>query len=220
MLSVRCQALGRMAYKQVSPFACCLDAIRQPLLALVVGELHELFVFRIITSGSPDSRPVGFQSQMFWALVFLMQILKKKKKSRCPMQGSNPLHLKESPGFGFSLCCGWCQPGMWFTAGLCSSLSYPDLMWFVFCLSNVALSFSQPSGFVFLGGNCCFCSCRLTCPWGQVSSGSNQVAVLNSMAVYLDICLLCHDFSPHIYTLLSGMFIRLGTSMLFLQLSS
>jgi len=51
-----------MAYKQVSPFACCLDAIRQPLLALVVGELHELFVFRIITSGSPDSRPVGFQS--------------------------------------------------------------------------------------------------------------------------------------------------------------
>lgn len=62
MLSVRCQALGRMAYKQVSPFACCLDAIRQPLLALVVGELHELFVFRIIMSGSPDSRPVGFQS--------------------------------------------------------------------------------------------------------------------------------------------------------------
>lgn len=114
------------------------------------------------------------------------------------MQGPHPLRLREGPGFEFSLCCGSCQPGVWFTEGLCSSLCYPDLMWFVFCLSDVALSFSQPSGFAFLRRNCCFCSCRLACPWGQVSSGANQVAVLNqsSMADYSDICLLCHDFFP------------------------
>ena len=100
--------------------------------------------------------------------------LKKKKiLIEAPHVGSAPLHLREGPGFEFSLRCGSCQPGVWLTEGLCSSLCYPDLMWLVYCLSNAALSFSQPSGFAFLRRNCCFCSCRLTCLWGQVSSGAN-----------------------------------------------
>lgn len=176
MCSVRYQALRWMAYKQVSPLRLLSGhhspASAGPCCRWVEWAFCCLYYYEQFC-GSLDMRPVGFQSLMFWALVSCVQIFKKKKKIKAPHVGFEPFApQRRSWSWIFSLL--WVMPTK---DVVYSGIVFQSLLpWFdVVCLLFIRCGavIHQPSGVVFLRGNCCFCSCRLECPSGQVSSGSN-----------------------------------------------